>query len=271
MSQAKYDDENENNDEIDGENDGENDSSYDNDNGQNDVTTDNSDFISQIFADLFSSLGYIGDDQKTDDIDDINDLDTGFTDAQNQIYSSTAQSTAQTYIGVFADASSFFTSYVADIQNDATKTSINGVSASYAPVLRDNQEEVSRLYSALFDRNPDESGLAYWSNVMAPTNIGGGGEAIESVAQAFSSSTEFQNMYGPTASNSEFINLMYQNILDRDADAGGYAYWLNAINQTGDRGEMVINFTNSAEYIAKTATSIESYLSSISLNGYILG
>jgi len=106
---------------------------------------------------------------------------------------------------------------------------------------------------------------------MAPTNIGGGGEAIESVAQAFSSSTEFQNMYGPTVSNSEFINLMYQNILDRDADAGGYAYWLNAINQTGDRGEMVINFTNSAEYIAKTATSIESYLSSISLNDYILG
>lgn len=267
MSKTNYNDEDEN------ENDGENDGG----DVQNDVTTDNGGFISQIFTDLFSSLGYVGDDQNMDDVDDINDIDAGVTDEINQIYSSITQ----TYIGVFDDASSFFTSYIdssiaagygtVDVQNDAAKTSTSGVSASYAPVLRDNQEEVSRLYSALFDRNPDESGLTYWSNVMAPANIGGGGEAIGGVAQAFSSSTEFQNIYGPTVSNAEFINLMYKNILNRDADAGGYEYWLNAINQTGERGEMVINFTNSAEYIAKTTTSIDSYLSTISLNGYLLG
>lgn len=253
MSKTNYNDEDEN------DNDGENDGG----DVQNDMTADNGGFISQIFTDLFSFLGYVGDNQNTNEI--------------NQIYSSIAQ----TYIGVFDDASSLFTSYTdsstaagygtVDVQNDAVKTPASGVSASYAPVLRDNQEEVSRLYSALFDRNPDESGLAYWSNVMAPANIGGGGEAIGSVAQAFSLSTEFQNIYGPTVSNAEFINLMYKNILNRDADAGGYEYWLNAINQTGERGEMVINFTNSAEYIAKTATSIDSYLSTISLNGYLLG
>lgn len=144
------------------------------------------------------------------------------------------------------------------------------VGVFHSEELRNTQEEVSRFYNALLGRNPDEEGLVYWTNALADKAIGGGGNTIQGVAQAFSSSVEFQSIYGSNISNADFINMMYQNILSRETDLEGYDYWLNALEQTGDRGEMIINFSNSAEYVTKTATSIDGYLSNVSLNGYIL-
>lgn len=145
------------------------------------------------------------------------------------------------------------------------------MSVAYAIELHDKQSEVSRFYNALFGRDPDEGGLAFWVNSLVGADVGGGGNTINNAAQSFSESAEFQHTYGASVSNEDFINLMYQNILHRTADQGGHDFWLNAINHNDNRGEMIVNFSNSVEYVAETATTVDAFLANVSLNNYILG
>lgn len=144
------------------------------------------------------------------------------------------------------------------------------MSVDYAIEIRTHQEEIARFYNALFERDPDEAGLAYWVNNLTDPAIGGGGSNIQSIAQAFTQSAEFQTLYGEDVSNSDFVNLLYQNILHRTADQTGYDYWLNEINETGDRGSMIVGFSNSVEYTTEMASTIDNFLATVTLNNYIL-
>lgn len=159
-----------------------------------------------------------------------------------------------------------------DILNSVEYISFDdgSMSVPYAVEVRDNQEEFSRFYNALFGRNPDEPGLAYWANDLVATELGGRGNTIQGAAQAFTESPEFQNLYGANVSNADFVNLLYQNILHRVADQPGYNYWLPEINASGDRGGMIVSFANSTEYIGETAPAINTFLGSVPLDGYIL-
>jgi len=144
------------------------------------------------------------------------------------------------------------------------------MSVDYAIEIRAHQEEIARFYNALFERDPDEDGLAYWVNNLTDSAVGGGGSNIQNIAQAFTQSAEFQALYGADVSNSDFVNLLYQNILHRSADQSGYDYWLNEINKTGDRGSMIVGFSNSVEYETETASTIDSFLANVTLNNYVL-
>jgi len=144
------------------------------------------------------------------------------------------------------------------------------MSVGYAVEVRDNQEEFSRFYNALFERLPDNDGLAYWVNDLIDASYGGRGNTIQGAAQAFTDSAEFQSLYGPSINNYDFVNLLYQNILNRAADQAGYDYWVAEINQAGNRGGMVVSFANSGEYIGNTQDAIDTYLAAVPLDGYIL-
>ncbi|MDD5399888.1 MAG: DUF4214 domain-containing protein [Sulfurimonas sp.] len=144
------------------------------------------------------------------------------------------------------------------------------MSVGYAVEVRDNQEEFSRFYNALFNRLPDNAGLAYWVNDLIDASYGGRGNTIQGAAQAFTDSTEFQSLYGPSVNNYDFVNLLYQNILHRAADQAGYDYWVTEINQAGNRGGMVVSFANSGEYTNNTQAAIDTYLAAVPLDGYIL-
>lgn len=144
------------------------------------------------------------------------------------------------------------------------------MSVGYAVEVRDNQEEFSRFYNALFGRLPDDAGLTYWVNDLIDTSFGGRGNTIQGAAQAFTEGTEFQSLYGSSVDNYQFINLLYQNILGRAADQAGYNYWISEINQSGNRGGMIVSFANSGEYINNTQSAIDTYLAAVPLDGYIL-
>lgn len=144
------------------------------------------------------------------------------------------------------------------------------MSVGYAVDVRDNQEEFARFYNALFTRLPDDAGLEYWVNDLIDSTYGGGGNTIQGAAQAFTESQEFQALYGDSVDNYQFINLLYQNILNREADQAGYDYWIAEIIASGDRGGMIVSFANSREYIVNTEASIDAYLSNVGLDGYIL-
>ena len=111
-------------------------------------------------------------------------------------------------------------------------------------------DSVLRLYSAYFLRAPDEEGFDFWTLENSL-----GTWSMPRMSAFFSESPEFIDLYG-ALTDAEFINLLYNNILGRDADAGGSTYWLNRMTVEGlDRGTVMLFFSESPEYIELTETS----------------
>lgn len=87
-----------------------------------------------------------------------------------------------------------------------------------------NAGQAYRIYQAAFDRIPDNGGLKYWINQMDA------GISLEAVAAGFVNSAEFQALYGTSPTNAEFLTKLYQNVLHRTPDQGGYDWWLGHLN-----------------------------------------
>lgn len=98
-----------------------------------------------------------------------------------------------------------------------------------------------RLYQAAFDRRPDNEGLKFWISMMD------NGVDLISVANSFVESNEFKTMYGSNSSNGDFITSIYNNILSRDPDEGGYNYWLEQMNAGMSKADVLAGFSESAE------------------------
>ncbi|WP_132256035.1 DUF4214 domain-containing protein [Methylobacterium segetis] len=112
--------------------------------------------------------------------------------------------------------------------------------------LEDSANAASRLYSAAFDRNPDANGLYYWMDQIRQ------GKALDSVADFFMHSDEFRGKYGDSLGNTAFVSELYHNVMHRDGEAGGVAYWTNALDSHAmDRADVLVAFSNSAEYLAR--------------------
>lgn len=106
---------------------------------------------------------------------------------------------------------------------------------------------IYRLYRAYFLREPDEAGYRYWLNTYA------GAYPLTRISDDFTRSAEFVSDYGDVT-NAEFIRLVYDNVLEREPDSDGYAYWLDQMDHRGmSRGVVMINFSDSAEFRSKTA------------------
>lgn len=114
------------------------------------------------------------------------------------------------------------------------------------PMTRvDAEAKVRRLYLAYFDREPDARGLDYWSDkILAAYPLG-------QVSYEFSRSAEFVTTYGRLA-DGDFLRLVYRNVLDRDPDPGGYAYWSGKMAAGMGRGSVMASFSESAEFRSRT-------------------
>lgn len=109
---------------------------------------------------------------------------------------------------------------------------------------------VSRLYLAYFDRWSDRPGERYWVNLTQ------GGLHLDRIAEQFALSAEFRQAYGPL-DNQDFVGLVYKNVMDRRADAGGLAYWTALLDGGAfTRGEMMTQFSESVEYRSLTDGNI---------------
>jgi len=123
-----------------------------------------------------------------------------------------------------------------------------------ALTLRDQEAEIVRLYSGIFDRTPDNGGLEYWVRDRVENH-----HSIQEISSLFATSDEFEARFG-VESDRDFINLLYNNILGRDADEAGFEYWEEEIARTGDRSGMVVSFTNSEEYIENMEEAVDTVL-----------
>ncbi len=101
---------------------------------------------------------------------------------------------------------------------------------------------VARLYFAYFLRVPDYDGINFWINFYRS------GNALESVSNYFTQSAEFQSAYG-ALNNTQFVTLVYNNVLGRAPDAPGLAFWKGQLDQGKmTRGRVMMEFSESAEY-----------------------
>lgn len=107
---------------------------------------------------------------------------------------------------------------------------------------------IERLYQAYFRRGADQPGLDYW---LERLTFGAG---LGALSNEFVRSDEFQNTYG-SLSDEEFIDLVYRNVLDRDPDEAGRAFWLGQLSSGSmSRGTVMVGFSESAEFIIVTDT-----------------
>jgi hypothetical protein len=103
-----------------------------------------------------------------------------------------------------------------------------------------NAGEAYRIYQAAFDRAPDLPGLGYHIHDLDS------GVPLGLVAQHFIDSPEFQSTYGAT-DDTQFITLLYRNVLDRDPDAGGLQFHLDEFAHGESRADMLCHFSESPE------------------------
>jgi hypothetical protein len=108
------------------------------------------------------------------------------------------------------------------------------------------------LYTAYFKRLPDYQGLIYWFGRMYPDS--GTGLNLSQVSEYFVQSSEFIATYGQL-NNTGFITRVYQNVLGRDPEPEGYAYWMGRLASGMPRGEVMLGFSESTENKQATANS----------------
>jgi hypothetical protein len=104
-----------------------------------------------------------------------------------------------------------------------------------------NGGQVYRLYQAAFHRAPDQVGLGFWMDAMDR------GMDLQTVAHGFMASAEYQSLYGAPGSDADYVAQLYQNVLHRAGDAGGTAFWLNALHSGHTREQVMAFFSESPE------------------------
>jgi hypothetical protein len=105
-----------------------------------------------------------------------------------------------------------------------------------------NAGQAYRIYKAAFDRIPDHGGLGFWIDALD------NGAAMTDVAYGFTHSNEFISLYGDDTSDEAYVDLLYANVLDRDADQGGYDFWIGHMDADRlTREQVLIEFSESAE------------------------
>jgi len=98
-----------------------------------------------------------------------------------------------------------------------------------------------RLYDAAFDREADGQGLGYWAGINESASLG-------DIANSFVASGEFASQNGDL-DNAAFVELMYENVLERRSDTAGKEYWLGQLDSGVDKGTVMVGFTESDESV----------------------
>ena len=115
----------------------------------------------------------------------------------------------------------------------------------------DAAAQLLRLYNAAFDRHHDQGGLNYWIDEI------GSGNGLDRVAEAFVHSDEFTGMWSGL-DDGGFVEKLYAHALDRSADEGGLAYWVEQLQEGMGRHEVLLSVSQSGEHRDLTRELVQS-------------
>ncbi len=113
---------------------------------------------------------------------------------------------------------------------------------------RSVSDSIVRLYCGLLGRHPEALDLDYWARRYW------NGVPLVSIAEAFTTSSEFVERFGdPT--DEELVTLLYRSVLQREPRDGAIEPFSELL-RSGEmtRGELVVAFTDSPEFVAMTGT-----------------
>jgi len=86
------------------------------------------------------------------------------------------------------------------------------------------------------------------------------------VSAQFAASSEFKTKYGNTT-NTAFVTLVYQNVLDRNPEPSGLAFWVKKLDGGMSRGTVMTNFSESSEGKRKFRPVVDTAVVSLGLFG----
>lgn len=109
--------------------------------------------------------------------------------------------------------------------------------------------QVFRLYRATLGRDPDAAGLRSWSGQLFEEEA-----TLSKIVGGFTGSAEFRQTYG-ALSDGQFVELLYNNVLERSSDAAGLASWVDRLVSGSSRSDVVLGFSESAELKNATQTA----------------
>ena len=99
---------------------------------------------------------------------------------------------------------------------------------------------VTRLYTLVLNRKPDNNGLNAWvSQLMNGNNTGA------EAAQGFIFSDEYLNK---KVSNAEYVEMLYNTMMGRKSDAAGKAAWVKQLDNGCTRLGIMAGFVGSREF-----------------------
>jgi Ca2+-binding RTX toxin-like protein len=110
--------------------------------------------------------------------------------------------------------------------------------------------QVLRAYDTVLGRAPDQAGLDFYVDRMEDS-----GMSLIGVVNDFLGSQEFQAATGGL-SNSAFVDYVYNHALHRDPDAGGKAFYTQALDNGMSRDAFVVDLSESAEHRGLTSSQV---------------
>lgn len=128
--------------------------------------------------------------------------------------------------------------------------------AKYLATLVDGEaskhgQPVARLYLAALGRLPDAGGLEFWTQQHYQ------GRSLLYIVTRVLSSSEFARRFG-NGTNTDFVNMLYQNVLGRPGDWAGTQFWVGRLASGNvSRASLVVSFSESPEHVRKSAPTTE--------------
>lgn len=111
-----------------------------------------------------------------------------------------------------------------------------------SPEFEGGAGAVANLYYAFFLRAPDPGGLRFWTATLRM------GSTLAQIAQTFANSPEFFARYGQLP-DAQYVDLLYRNVLGRNAEPGGLAFWETVLARSErTRGDVAVALLQSDEY-----------------------
>lgn len=98
-----------------------------------------------------------------------------------------------------------------------------------------------RLYQAAFGRAPEGGGLGAWVHVLDNK------VSLDTVAGGFLVSEEFIKLYGADLTNAQFVERLYENVLGRPSEPGGFDFWTGMLGKGLSRATVLATFSESLE------------------------
>lgn len=146
-----------------------------------------------------------------------------------------------------------------------TNTRAEVLQYSQGAMQADWGDDVFRLYHATLERDPDAGGFNHWSQKLAE------GLSLADTAEGFVASAEFQTRYGSTT-DGEFVTLLYNNVLGRSPDAGGFTHWTEKLaDQSLSRADVITRFSQSGEFVTNTLPDLIEYMRGRGTDDRIVG